>query len=228
MLVRKWMSKDVIAVGVDASMQEAIHLLRENKISILPVMAGEDLVGILTDRDLKSASPSDATTLDMHELLYLVSKIKVRDIMTASPITVQPDHTVEEAASILLEEKISGLPVLDKSSRLIGIITRSDLFRVIISLTGIGNRGIQFGIRLEDKPGTIKDIRELLRQHDGRTSSILCSGEDAPPGYQNVYFRVYQILRKNLTSLVEDLADKGSLLYLVDHRNNTRTIYESE
>jgi len=227
MLVRKWMSRDVITTDVDASMQQAIQLMREHKINILPVMEEDRVVGILTDRDLKSASPSDATTLDMHELLYLVSRIKVREIMTTSLITVHPDHTIEEAAATLLEKKISGLPVLDTEDRLVGIITRSDLFRVIISLTGFGNRGIQFGVRLPDKPGSVKDIRELVRRYDGRTTSILCSGEDAPPGYQNVYFRVYQILRKNLPSLVEDVAGRGTLLYMVDHRNQTRTIYET-
>lgn len=226
MLVKNWMSKDVITIEKDASMQHAIFLLKEHNINVLPVMDKSELVGIVTDRDLKSASPSEATTLDMHELLYLVSKIKVEEVMTSSVHTILSDHTIEEGAAILLEKKISGLPVLNKDDQLVGIITRSDLFRVIISLSGLGKRGIQIGVRLEDRPGSIKEIRELIRRSEGRTSSILCSGEDAPPGYQNVYFRIYQILRKSLPSLIEAIGEKGHLLYVVDHRNNTRTVFE--
>jgi acetoin utilization protein AcuB len=227
MLVKSWMSKDVVTIEKSASMQDAIFLLKEHGINILPVISKNELVGIVTDRDLKSASPSEATTLDMHELLYLVSKIKVEDVMTRSVHTVLPDHTIEEAAALLLEKKISGLPVLDENRRLVGIITRTDLFRVIISLSGLGDRGIQIGVRVEDRPGSIKEIREVIREFEGRTSSILCSGEDVPPGYQNVYFRVYQIVRKDLPSLLEAIGEKGKLLYMVDHRNDTRKVYES-
>ena len=111
MLVKNWMSKDVITVDADDSMQDASYKLREHKINILPVMENGVMVGVITDKVLKKASPSDATTLDMHELLFLISKIKIRDLMKGPVLTVLPDHTVEEAAAILLEKKISGLPV---------------------------------------------------------------------------------------------------------------------
>ena len=145
MLVKNWMSKDVITVNADDSMQDAGYLLREHKINVLPVMEKGRMVGIITDRDLKKASPSDATTLDMHELLFLISKIKVMDLMRTPVHTISPDYTVEEAAAILLEKKFSGLPVVDEKNRVVGIITRSDLFRVIINLTGLGKKGIQIG-----------------------------------------------------------------------------------
>ncbi|MGB6010699.1 MAG: CBS domain-containing protein, partial [Desulfobacterales bacterium] len=114
MLVKNWMSKDVVTVEADDSMQNAIYILQEQNIKMLPVMDDGNLVGIITDRDLKKASPSDATTLDMHELLFLISKIKVRDLMKKPVYTVPPDYTVEEAAALLLEKKISGLPVVDE------------------------------------------------------------------------------------------------------------------
>jgi len=158
MLVKNWMSKEVVTVDADDSMQNAIYILQEQNIKMLPVMDDGNLVGIITDRDLKKASPSDATTLDMHELLFLISKIKVKDLMKKPVYTVPPDYTVEEAAALLLEKKISGLPVVDENNRLIGIITRSDLFRVIISLSGLGKKGIQFAIRIKDMPGTIKEV----------------------------------------------------------------------
>ena len=146
MLVKNWMSKNVITVDENDFMQDAMRLLKKYGIRMLPVMKKGKLVGIVTDRDLKRASASDATTLDVHELLYLLTKIKVKDIMTKDPITVPPDYTAEETALVLLDGKISGAPVVDDSGQVVGTITQTDLFRVLISLTGIGNVGIQFGV----------------------------------------------------------------------------------
>ena len=227
MLVKNWMSKEVITVDADDTMQNAIYTLQEQNIKMLPVMDDVKLVGIITDRDLKKASPSDATTLDMHELLFLISKIKVRDLMKEPVFTAKPDDTVEEAAALLLEKKISGLPVIDEHNRLVGIITRSDIFRVLLSLSGLGKKGIQFAIRIKDMPGIIKEVRELIHEHGGRTASILSSSDNAPEGYLNFYFRIYQIDRKKLPSLLDKVKEKGTLLYVVDHRDNKRTIYES-
>jgi len=227
MLVKNWMSKDVITVDVDDSMQNAIYILQEHNINILPVMENGNIVGIITDRDLKKASPSDATTLDMHELLYLISKIKVRNLMKKTVYTIPPDLTIEEAAAILLEKRISGLPVVDEKNQLIGIITRSDLFRVIISLTGLGKKGVQLAVRIKDMPGPIKEIRELISVYGARTACILSSGDNAPPGYLHIYFRVYQIDREKLPSLIKEIEKKGSMLYVVDHREDKRTIYQT-
>lgn len=227
MLVKNWMSKEVITVEADDTMQNAIYTLQEQNIKMLPVMDDVKLVGIITDRDLKKASPSDATTLDMHELLFLISKIKVRDLMKEPVFTARPDDTVEEAAALLLEKKISGLPVIDEQNRLVGIITRSDIFRVLLSLSGLGKKGIQFAIRIKDMPGIIKEVRELIHEHGGRTASILSSSDNAPEGYLNFYFRIYQIDREKLPSLLDKVREKGTLLYVVDHRENKRTIYES-
>jgi len=221
------MSKEIVTVNADDSMQNAIYILKEQNIKILPVMDDGNLVGIITDRDLKKASPSDATTLDMHELLFLISKIKVRDLMKKPVYIAKPDDTVEEAAALLLEKKISGLPVVDENNRLVGIITRSDIFRVLISLSGLGKKGIQFAIRIKDMPGIIKEVRELIHEYGGRTASILSSSDNAPEGYLNFYFRIYQIDRQKLPSLLDRIREKGTLFYMVDHRENKRTIYES-
>ena len=225
MLIKNWMSKDVITVDADQSMQDAIFLLQEHKINILPVMKKGNLIGIITDRDLKKASPSDATTLDIHELLYLVSKIKVKNIMTRKPYTVYPNDTVEEAAAILLEKKISGLPVVDETNRLVGIITRSDLFRVIVSFAGLGKKGIEIAIRFKDLLGPIRDVGELIHEYGGRTAAILSSEADAPSGFINVYFRVYDIDREKLPLLIKLIEEKGTMLYMVDHRKGERVIY---
>ena len=226
MLVKNWMSKKVITVSPDESMHQAIYRLQEHGINLLPVVNGDRLVGIISDRDLKKASPSSATTLDMHELLYLISQIRINDLMTPSPVTVTPHHTVEEAAALLLEHRISGLPVLDDSDHLAGIITRSDIFNVLISVTGLGKKGIQLAVRLKDQPGEIRSIRNIIRTFGGQTTSILSSGEDAPEGFRNVYFRIIRLDRDSLPSLIEAVGRQGQPLYLVDHRENLRSIFD--
>lgn len=227
MLVKNWMTTDLITIGPDDSMQEAIRLLQEHQINQLPVVDKGQLVGIVSDRDLKRASPSDATTLDMHELLYLISKLKIRDLMKKEVITVPLDYTVEETAQLLLDHRLSGVPVVDGSGHVAGIITRIDLFRVLIDITGLGKRGIQFALQLKDESGAIREIRELIRESGARTASILtASTENTPDGYFNVYFRIYDISRDALSQLEEKISQKAKLIYRVDHRHNTRVLFE--
>jgi acetoin utilization protein AcuB len=225
MLVKNWMSKNVITVNIKDSMQDAIKLLKENDIKMLPVMKKGKLVGIITDRDLKRASASDATTLDVHELLFLLSKIKIKDIMTKDPIMIPDDFTVEETAEILLKNKISGAPVINNEGQVVGTITQTDLFKVLISLTGVGTKGIQFAFLLEDEPGSIKVIADEIRKYGGRMVSILTSYQSAPQGYRRVYIRMYDIERAEIEKLKEEQRQKGTLLYVVDHKKNKREIY---
>jgi len=225
MLVKDWMSRPAITIDEDASMQDAMGLLKKHNIRTLPVVKSGKLTGIVTDRDLKRASASDATSLEIHELLYLLTKIKVKDIMTKKPISVLIDFTVEETAEELLRNKISGVPVMDRDGRLAGIITQTDLFRVIISLTGVGKRGIQFGFKLEDRPGSIKEVTDVIRAYGGRMVSILTSYDGAPEGYRWAYIRMYSIDRARIDHLKRALGEKAPLLYMVDHRENRREIY---
>lgn len=224
MLVMNWMSKTAITVDINDSMQNAIKLLKEHDINMLPVMEKGKLVGVLSDRDVKRSSASDATTLEIHELLFLISKIKVKDIMTKDPITVPSDYTIEETAAVLLENNISGVPVMDKK-KVVGVITQTDIFRALISLTGVGKRGIQFAFQVEDRPGSIKEITDIIRKHGGRMISILSSYENVPEGYRKVYIRDYGIERKELKQLKNELKEKATLLYMVDHRENKREVY---
>ena len=225
MLVKNWMSKNVVSIDENDSMQDATKLLKLNNISILPVMKKGKLVGVITDRDLKRASASDATTLEVHELLYLLSTIQVKQIMTVDPITVPSDYTVEEAAEILLKNKISGAPVVDKQGGVVGIITKADIFRVLVSLTGVGKRGIQVAIQIEDLPGSIKGVADVIRKFGGRMVSILTTYERAPKGFRNVYIRSFGIDRHQMDDLKDELMGKGTLLYIIDHREEKREIF---
>jgi len=226
MLVKNWMSKPVITVDVDDSMEKTIKLLKKHNIKMLPVLEKNKLVGILTDRDLKRASASDATTLDIHELLYLLSKIRVKNIMTKDPITVPSDYTVEETADVLLKNKISGVPVVNHNKKVVGVITQTDLFKVLISLTGFKKRGIQFAFQLVDRSGSIKEVADIIRKYGGRMVSIVSSYEEATEGYRNVYIRMHTIDRAKINLLEEELREKATILYMVDHRDNIRKIFE--
>ena len=225
MLVKNWMSKNVITVDVDVSMQNATMLMKMHHIRMLPVVKHGELVGIITDRDLKKASASDATSLEIHELLFLLTKIKVKDIMTKAPITVTPDWTIEETAELLLKHKISGVPVIGGKKAIAGVITQTDVFRVLISLTGIEKGGIQFSLRVEDKPGTIKEVADQIREYGGQIVSILSSYDKMPKGYRTVYMRMRHIDRSRLEDLVDKLKRKTDLQYMVDHRENRREYY---
>jgi CBS domain-containing protein len=131
-LVRDWMSKNVITVTPETTLPEAHRLMTEHKIRRLPVVKDGKVVGIVTRGDIRGAEPSEATSLSIWELNYLLSRLRVEEIMTPNPITIPPDATIGEAAQLMLKHKISGLPVVDAQGALVGIITESDIFRLIV------------------------------------------------------------------------------------------------
>ena len=225
MLVKYWMSKQVFTIDAENSMHDAIARMKERKVRMLPVMENGNLVGVLSDTDLKRASASDATLLDVYELAYLLSRVKVRDLMSKKPVTARPDFTVEEAAELMMNNKISGLPVLDGTGALVGVITRHDLFKVLISLSGIGKAGILFGFVVKDQPGTIKELTDVIGAYNGRIASILSSYDRVPAGERVVFVRVYGIDRMRLSQLIETLGKTALLLFCVDHKKNKREIY---
>jgi acetoin utilization protein AcuB len=142
MLVKNWMSKNVVTVDGNDSMMDAIRLLKQHNIRMLPVVKEGKLGGIVTERDLKEASASDATSLEIHELINLKNKTKVSEIMTRNPITVAPDYTVEETAEILLNNKISGAPVVDQKGELVGMITQTNILKALVSLAALSKKYI--------------------------------------------------------------------------------------
>jgi acetoin utilization protein AcuB len=221
MLVKYWMRKDVVSIDVNDSMHQAINLMKQHQVSMLPVTKAGSLVGVVTDRDVKRASASDATTLEIHELIYLLSQIKIREIMTRDPITVPPDFTLEETAAVLLKNNISGAPVV-AGDTLVGIINQMDLFRALISLSGLEKRGVQFAFQLQDSPGSIKEVTDVIRSYGGRLVSILSSYDRAPAGSRYVYVRSYGLDRATLPKLMEELRGKATLLYVVDHKEDKR------
>ena len=135
--VRDWMSKDVVAIQAEQTLPEAHALMMQHKIRRLPVVKDGDLVGIVTLGDLREASPSGATSLSIFELNYLLARLKIGQIMTRDPLTITPDTDLTEAAKLMLHHKIGGLPVTD-GGELVGVITKSDIFRAYVRLAETG------------------------------------------------------------------------------------------
>lgn len=131
-LVRDWMSKDVLTVDPKTPIAEAYRLMKERKVRRLPVVKDGRLIGIVTLGDVREASPSSATSLSIWELNYLWAQLTVDRVMKTHVITIAPDATIMDAASLMLEHKISGLPVVDDGT-LVGIITESDIFRMLVT-----------------------------------------------------------------------------------------------
>ena len=213
MPVQNWMTTDVVSVGPDTSLLKVGKLMKDHHIRRIPVVDDNgQVVGIISDRDVRAASPSKATTLDMYEMHYLLAELKAKNIMTAKPITVKPTDTVEQAALIMLDNKVGGLPVVDDNGRLVGIISDHDVFKALVDITGARMGGLQFAIELPDQPGTARPLFDLLRAHNARLLSVLTvSNAD---GNRQLFIRVRDLENsKAEQELMDGVGKLGKVLY---------------
>ena len=175
MLVRDVMTKNPITIDVKASIREANDLMQKNNINKLPVLdKSGSLVGIITANDLQRAAPSEATTLDMYELSYLLSKLTVEKTMVRKVFTVQETETVEAAAKIMSDGDFGCLPVM-KDKLLVGIITDSDLFKMFIEMFGTREPGIRVTINMSDECGSLSTYTQKVAQKKGKIISLVTS-----------------------------------------------------
>ncbi|HYA89031.1 MAG TPA: CBS and ACT domain-containing protein [Nitrospirota bacterium] len=188
MFVSNWMTAKVFTVNADDYLSDALVLMKEKAIKHLPVMKNGKLKGIISDRDIKEYSPSKATSLDIYELHYLLAKTKMKDIMTEKVITTSPDAPVEVAAMTLLDKNIGCLPVLDKSE-LVGIISDRDIYHALVDITGVRHGGHRICVTIEDRPGSIKEVADIIRRNGFHLRSILTSYENVKKGYRDVVIR---------------------------------------
>ena len=190
MFVSKWMTPNVITIDRNESLGTALRLMREHRIRRLPVVSKGKLVGIVSDRDLKGALPSQATSLDVWELHGLIDRMKISDIMTKKVITTTPDSTIERVALTIMEKKIEGLPVLDTAGNLVGIITEGDVFRALTEVTGVSRKSTRISLVIPDRPGSIMEVADVVRSKGGRIFSILSTHAKVPNGSRELIMRV--------------------------------------
>lgn len=166
MLVGERMSRPPITIGPEMSIHDALALFKKERIRRAPVIKGGKLVGIVSEKDLLNASPSPATTLSVWEMNYLLSKLTISEVMTKDVITVSEDTPIEEAARIMADNKIGGLPVV-KGARVVGIITETNLFKMFLELMGAREKGVRVTALIEDKPGMLAAITKALADGGG-------------------------------------------------------------
>lgn len=172
MIVKDVMKKTVISVEPETTVTEAKELMNKKNISKLPVISKGKLVGIITKNDLLQAGPSLATTLDMYEIGYLLSKLTVKKIMCNKVITVGPDEVVEEAAHIMVEKQVGCLPVV-KGGACVGIITESDLFHLFTDMFGAMDKGVRAVMIMKDIPGQLAALLEKIAEAGGNLVSVV-------------------------------------------------------
>jgi acetoin utilization protein AcuB len=167
MLVSERMTHPVLTIKSDVPVQDALTLMKKDKVQRYPVVdKNGKLIGIVTESDLMNASPSEATTLSVWEISALVAKITVERVMTKEVITVTEDTTIEEAARILADSSIGGLPVL-RDNKLVGIITESDLFHIFLEMLGARTTGIRVTLEVMDVPGKLAELTTTISQLGG-------------------------------------------------------------
>ena len=173
--IREKMQKNPITIGPDASFYEARAIIRDKGIRHLPVVDKHlHLVGLVTDRDIREAAPSDATTLSVHELHYLLGKLKVSAFMTPRNelITITRDTIIEKAVQLMHDHKIGCLPILD-GEKLLGVITETDVLDLFVDLFGVKTPGTRITLALQDAPGILHDVLEVVKRHNVNLISVL-------------------------------------------------------
>ena len=213
MLVRDCMTKKLITIDEETPIIKAFRIMKDNNIRRLPVMRNEKLAGVITDRDLKEATPSKATSLDVHEIYSLLSEVKVKDIMSKDLLTIGPDESIEKAAMLMLNKKISGLPVIE-AGNLTGVITQTDIFKALVDISGLTRGGIKIAVELPDVPGTTQEVINTIRAHNGRILSVMTSYNADKEGHKHLFVRT-DMDEKNLQELLEVVGKRFKILYAV-------------
>jgi len=206
-LVKERMTRNPITITPDTSFEEALRVMRKNKVRRLPVLDKDKrLVGIVTEKDLLYASPSPVTSLDVFELHYLLSKITVKDLMTKEVITVEEDTPLEEAARIMADNKIGGLPVM-RDGVLVGIITETDLFKIFLELLGAREKGLRLSLLVPERKGMLASLTGEIARLGGNIVSLgTFLGED--PTNRLIAVKVQDVPKEELLAAMEGVEAK--------------------
>ncbi len=192
MLVGERMTRNPVTISEDASIDEGLHLMRERKVRRLPVLdAAGRMVGIVSDKDLLHAAPSPATSLSVYELHYLLAKLTIKRVMSSPVITVSPGTPVEEAARIMADNKIGGLPVVE-NDQLVGIITETDIFKVLLELLGARTPGVRVTVVVKEAKGVLAQISRSLADLGANIVSV-ATYSGATVGEPRIMFKLTDV-----------------------------------
>jgi len=214
MYVKTIMKKDPVTIHPDASFYEARTLIRDKGIRHLPVVDKKNhIVGILTDRDIRTAAPSDATTLSVHELHYVLGKLQVSAFMTPADrlVTVTPDTIFEKAVQLMHDYKIGCLPVLD-GREMVGIVTEMDVLETFVDVMGLKVEGTRLTLALEDEPGKIHDVLEVIKKANINLISIYTSSYKV----EGKRIVVIRIRTQEYEDIVKEIEKMGYSVLAVD------------
>jgi acetoin utilization protein AcuB len=206
MLIGERMSQPVIAITKDMPIHDAMVLFKTHSIRRAPVLQDGRLIGIVSDKDLFNASPSQVTSLSVWELNYLLSKITIQEVMTREVFTVQVDTPIEEAARLMADKKIGGLPVLN-SDQVVGMITETDLFKIFLELLGARTVGVRVAVVVKDQPGQLANVTKAISEAGGNFISFgQFSGTDA--GTVQITFKVAGMKLGDVRNVLESAGIK--------------------
>jgi len=201
MLVGERMSQPVISTNPEMPVVDALALMKRERIRRMPVVKNGKLVGIISDKDLLNASPSQATSRSVWELNYLVSKITIQDVMTDKVLTVEENTPIEEAARIMADNKIGGLPVM-RGRDIVGMITETDLFKIFLELMGARESGVRVTVLFPDQQGQLARLTEAIANADGNFVAFgVFTGES--PSNRLLTFKVDCLTESQVKSIIE-------------------------
>jgi acetoin utilization protein AcuB len=200
------MSHPVISVAPETPVHDALAMFKKENIRRAPVVKEGKLLGIVSDSDLLNASPSPATTLSIWEINSLLSKVTVRHVMTKKVKTIEVDTPIEDAARIMADCKIGGMPVTNKG-KIVGMITATDLFKVLLEMTGAREKGVRATILIEDKLGEIAKVSKSIAEAGGNIIAVgMYSGPEV--GKWGVTFKVLGIKKDAVKTAMEKAGKK--------------------
>ncbi|MGB4984231.1 MAG: CBS and ACT domain-containing protein [Erysipelotrichaceae bacterium] len=171
MYIKDAMSSEIITISKDVKINEALDIMQSNKFHRLPVVDNGKLIGLITESMILNNSSSQITSLSVHELNYLLSKVTVKDIMLTDVVTIFEDDLIEKAANLMKEYEIGCLPVVDKENNLISIVTVNDIFKAFIDIMGYYEKGVRLEIEVEDNEiGVLEKIAKIFRENQAYIS----------------------------------------------------------
>jgi len=205
MKVGNIMSTNVVSVDEKTLIDDARKIMEAHKIRRLPVMKKDKLVGLVTKHMLLEASPSPATSLSIHELHYLLAKMTVKEIMVKNPFTISPDMPAEEALQVGQEKGYGGFPVVE-NNRLVGMVTESDIVRIITRVLGVREKGKRIDIRAANEFGNMKKIMGIL----DKNKTVLLSMMTLPPEeWEKDWLVVLRLKREDADPIAKELKSSG-------------------